>query len=892
MSLAVGDKLGPYEILAPIGAGGMGEVYRARDTKLEREVAIKVLPEAVAQNPERLARFEREAKVLAALNHPNIAQIYGVEQGALVMELVEGETLSGPLPVATALDQARQIADALEAAHEKGIVHRDLKPANIKVTPQGVVKVLDFGLAAMAQNTASRSDVSISPTLTMAATQMGVLLGTAGYMSPEQAAGKAVDKRADIWSFGVVLWEMLTGKRLFDGETISHTLAAVLTKELEWKQLPDRVPAGVRRLLKRCLERDLRRRLPDIGAARLELEDAMTGQDSGLPAESRGRPYRKLPWAVAAVLALGLGALALVHFREQPAAAETVRFQFPMPDKTTFDGTVAISPDGRNVVFRAAGEGGIHLWIRALNSLQSRLLMETSVDTTGLYAVIWSPDSQSVAFVNAGRLYKVSASGGPPQVICDVSGTVLGGAWNRDGDIIFGLYGKTSGVMRVAASGGNATAVTIADPARDELIQAFPTLLPDQRHFLYVRASPRLDQIGISIGSLDAQPKDQSTRILAPTEGNAVFAPSADSRVGQLLYLRDTTLLSQGFDASRLEVKGEPVPVAESVESNNLTRFGYFSASSNGVLIYRAGGGATDSQLTWLDHQGKVLGTIGEPGPIRALALSPDGSRVAEEHPDSETQTSLWIVDLARGVNSRFTLGAGLHRSPLWTPDGNRITFASTSQVYQKASNGAGDEEPWFKGVDVRPSGWSRDGRFLLYHDLDVKTGYDLWLRPADRSGSAPSAGEKPIPIAKGGAISMGRFSPDSRWIAYASRESGIPEIYVRPFDASSPTGAPSGAGKWQVSQGGGQDPHWRGDGKELFYRALDGTVMSVEVTAAPTGAVFQALAPKALFKSPSGQGDWDVTADGKRFLFPVPLAANKSEEFTVVLNWQAGLKK
>jgi hypothetical protein len=659
MALAAGTKLGPYEIIAPIGAGGMGEVYRARDTKLDRDVAIKVLPSALAQDRERLARFEREAKVLAALNHPNIAQIYGVEQGALVMELVEGETLTGPVPLATGLDYARQIADALEAPHEKGIVHRDLKPANIKVTPQGVVKVLDFGLAAVAQPTGSRTDVSISPTLTMAATQMGVLLGTAGYMSPEQAAGKPVDKRADIWAFGVVVWELLTGRHLFDGETLSHTLAAVLTKDVDWTQLPAQVPTGVRTLLRQCLTRDLRRRLPDIGAARLNLEDAMAGQsvEADTPAgHAHGLPPR-LPWAIAAVAtfaAAGLGYVAFRHSQEE--APHVAKVTVLLPEKgqlvagTEFAGPPAVSSDGRHIGFIANVDGKTGLWIRDLDSPTPRLL----AGAEGAINPFWSPDSRYVGFGANGKLKKIDITGGPPLTICDAP-DLRGGTWNKNDVIVFNPTNAAGGLFRVSAAGGAPTPVTELDKSRNENSDRYPWFLPDGRHFLYMGRSREPEKTAVFVGDLESKERKQ----VVSGDTTAMYAAASGNSTGYLLFMRDRTLMAQPFDTGKLATTGEAVPIAEQVD-HAATVYGEFGVSQTGVLAYIAGGRSGDVQITWFDRSSRPSGTVGQPGIIFWASLSPDGATVVSDRVDPQSGLpDLWLHDLARGYRLTLHLRPG-----------------------------------------------------------------------------------------------------------------------------------------------------------------------------------------------------------------------------------------
>jgi predicted Ser/Thr protein kinase len=625
VSLDRGTKFGPYEIVEPIGAGGMGEVYRARDSRLKRDVALKVLPAAFTHDPERLARFTREAEILASLNHPNIAAIYGVEEGALVMELVEGETLAevirrGPAPLDTALEYAGQIAAALDAAHEKGVVHRDLKPANVKVTPEGRVKVLDFGLASVVQGPASANtaDSANSPTLTMRATQAGVVLGTAAYMAPEQARGRPVDRRADIWAFGVILCEMLTGRPAFTGEDITEILASVVKDKPDLSSLPPKV----RPLVERCLEKDPKKRLRDIGDAMSLIESTPGAAAASRPASSR------LAWALAAVVAAAFAAISLVHFREKPPAAELVRFQIPLPGPVTIFGLASVSPDGRRIAFSALGRDGRSvLWVRTLDSLESRPLAATEGVQAPLF---WSPDSRYIAFYVPGKLKKIEVSGGPPQTVCDAPEMWRGGAWSRDGVIIFGAGGLGQGLLRVSEAGGIASPLTKLDPSRREAAHGEPSFLPDGRHFVYLRGSI-LESSGIYVGSLDAKPEQQSTKRLLAIRGSAVYAPAADragvnSGMGHLLFVREGSLMAQAFDSRRQELAGDAVPIAENLSEIGLPRF---SASTTGVLAYQTGGFGLNTRLSWFDRTGKILGTIGEPGPYNTVALSPDGTRVA-----------------------------------------------------------------------------------------------------------------------------------------------------------------------------------------------------------------------------------------------------------------------
>jgi Tol biopolymer transport system component/predicted Ser/Thr protein kinase len=889
MSLAPGAQLGPYEVLALIGAGGMGEVYRARDSRLKRDVALKVLPAAFVHEPERLARFSREAEVLAALNHPNIAAIYGVEDSALVMELVEGETLGeiirrGPAPLDTALEYAGQIAAALDAAHEKGIVHRDLKPANVKITPEGRVKVLDFGLATVVQGPAPTSvaDASNSPTLTMRATQAGVVLGTAAYMAPEQARGRPVDKRADIWAFGVLLCEMLTGRPAFTGADITEILASVVKDKPDLSKLPQKV----RPLLERCLQKDPKSRLRDIG-------DAMALIESTPGAESARRPMpSRLAWPLAAVAAVAFTALSFVHLREKLPAPEAVRFQIPVPGPVNAVSGASVSPDGRRIAFSATGrDGHTVLWVRTLDSLESRRLAATEGATTTPF---WSPDSRFIAFVSSGKLKKIEVSGGPPQTVCDVPELWRGGAWSRQGQIIFGA-GSGQGLMRVSDSGGIAVPLTKLDSSRREAFHGGPSFLPDGRHFVYLRAST-LENSGIYVGSLDAKPEQQSTRRLLTIRSYAVYAPSIDladrsSGMGHLLFVREGSLMAQAFDSGREELAGEAVPIAENLSDVSAPRF---SGSTTGILAYQTGGVGLSTGLTWFDRTGKTLGKVGEPGPYNTVALSPDGTRVAYSRVSTQfggtgmPNSDLWVHEFARNTSTKLTFDASVNWEGVWSADGSRIIFASDRNgafdLYQKVSSGAGKEELLLKSEEGKfPYDWSPDGHFLLYVTVGTGLRGKLWFLPLTGDDRKPERY-----LQTDANESHARFSPDGRYVAYTSDAAGVSDVYVQPFPVAS-------GGKWKI--GSGSQPVWRRDGKELFYISADSKVMAVDVATTPA---FKAGTPKALFAAPIWAGArfvsrYDVTADGQKFLIttvPEETNAAVSAPITVVLNWETGLKK
>ncbi len=885
MPLATGARLQHYEILGPLGAGGMGEVYRAVDSKLRREVAIKVLPPAFSRDASRLARFEREAHVLASLNHPHIAAIYGLEHADgvrfLVLELVEGPTLadrlkSGPIEISEALRIASEIAEALEAAHEKGVVHRDLKPANIKLTTGGKVKVLDFGLAKAVGDPEPSSDASNSPTLTMQETSAGIILGTAAYMSPEQAEGKPVDKRADIWSFGIVLYEMLSGRRCFDGKTVSHVLVHVIEQEPDWSKLPDSLPSGLRDLLKRCLEKDPSRRLRDIGDVRLLLEGTAeqtpatvkSARPSAVAAPSGIHP--RWLWLGLILFFLSTAVLGALYFRPKPApAAQVTRFEIQQPANVTFSNNFALSPDGRKLAFIASEQPRI--WIRSMDGLEPRPLAGTE-GATG--APFWSPDSRYVVFWAGRKLQKIEAAGGPAQTICDSPNSIIGGFWTPDDRIVFAVQ-RTSGLQEVPSSGGTPTSATKF--LANELRHAYPSLLPDDRHFVYARFLS-VTEGGIYLGSLDGKP-DAAPKKLLPDASPVVFSATSPN-FGYILFERSSTLMALPLNVKRLETAGEAFPVAEQV--NGVVTSNNFSASV-GALVYRGGGGL-EQQLTWFDRQGKSLGPAGDPwifSTNAAPALSPDGKHVAVSRVDGQSSNiDIWLLEFARGVSTRFTFDSGADQNPVWSPDGSKIVFAGLRGgeygVYWKASNLVGPEELVYKSgsVSAIPTSWSKDGRFVLY-----------------QSGGAgvfalPMEGEhKPIPVLPAEFDNRGaRFSPDGRFYSYLSSESGKDEVYVRSFDPSSP----SGGGKWQISKNGGAAAHWISNGKEILYMAPDQTLMSVDIS---TNPVFQSGAPKPLFRSNARALYWD-TLDGQRILAPVQAGANAAAPYTVVLNWTSLLPK
>jgi eukaryotic-like serine/threonine-protein kinase len=868
----IGQTLSHYRITAAIGAGGMGEVFRATDTQLGRDVALKVLPAAFATDAERLARFEREAKLLASLNHPNIAHVYGFEKATrddgsavhfLAMELVEGDELAermkrGPIPVDETIVIAMQIAEALEEAHEKGIVHRDLKPGNIKLTPDGKVKVLDFGLAkayAGDRGSGSSPDLSHSPTLAHTGTAAGLILGTAAYMSPEQARGKAVDKKADIWAFGVVLWEMLTGRRLFEGETVSDILAAVLTMAPDLDALPMGVPSRVRRLLEHCLRKDPKQRLHDIADARIELSEA--GDEVTAPAEVRSAPRQRnlVPWAVTALM-IGLAAWALLGPDRAAPPARPLKVSILPPSGTTASGPVDISRDGRQIAFTAsAADGRARLYVRDLDALEPRAIPGTE----GANAPFFSPDGRSVGFFAERKLKRVDLAGGPARELADAPDH-RGGSWGTQNLIVF-APGGGGAIYRVPVAGGAAAPVTAIDPAALETSHRWPRFLPDGKRFLFLSRKPQPPgRLAVEVGSVEGGLR---TRLVESSTSGA-FAR------GRLYFTRETTLLSQALDEGTLAVSGEPVPVADDVwRDPNTDGLTAFSVAEGGTLVYRRGGLAL-SQLTWLDREGKTLGTLGAPAIIGDVSLSADGRRALVDLTDAARDvSSLFVLDGATGRSTRLTFGAGNQSSCLYSPDGRQFVFGWDAKgpfdMFRQGIDGTGEPEPLLTSpVWKFPETWSPDGRFLAFTQDEPGKPRNLWILPL--TGEA-----KPFPFTQTNAEEWAAaFSPDGRFLAYVSDESGRSEVFIRTFPAS--------PGKWQVSSGGGTSPAWGRDGKELFYVGADGAIVAVPIALSARGlepGIPRPLFRLAALKAATGWGatPFDVAADG-RFLANVYTSA------------------
>ena len=921
MSLAPGSRLGTYDILSPLGAGGMGEVYRARDTKLNRDVAIKILPDLFAHDSERVARFAREAQTLASLNHPNIAQIYGIleEAGggavpstapspashvhALVMELVEGDDLSaliarhagsqdpayiGPdvarglqtpgMPLADVLPIARQIADALEAAHDQGIVHRDLKPANIKVRADGTVKVLDFGLAkALDPAGASSAEAAHSPTMTARATQMGMIIGTAAYMAPEQARGKAVDRRADIWAFGAVLFEMLTGRRAFPGTDISDVLATVLKSEPDWAAIPAGTSSSVRRLLRRCLEKDPRRRLSAIGDARFDLDD---DEPPVVLAPAAARPpsrWRWVPWAFAAASLVTATALAVGQFRPASRDPErAIRFHVETPEsssQTRRGRGFELSPDGRFLAIVSAGE----LWVRPLDSVSPR----RSGGIDGATYPFWSPDSAWIGFFADGQLKKVARDGGTVRAICDAPDG-RGAAWGPDNVIIFSAAQGSRGLSRVSAQGGKPTALTQLPSGETNRYHRYPQFLPDGRSFLFQFLTSSPEAAGIYVGTIDG---GVPVRVLDGVE-QAMYAPGPGGSTGFLLYRRQDALLAQPFDPAARRISGDAMPVADGVGSGPNTGAGAFAVSPSGVLAFSSDW-SQSGELIWIDRAGQRLGAIsGESRELQGVSLAQGSKRVAY---GAGKPSDVWVQSLPGGEPSRFTFGPEPGWAyPLWSPDGRELAYTTFDRVgfpkyeirRRRADRGGAEETLLQATQTLYPWDWSPDGRFLVFSD----EAYDLALLPL-------SGDHRPVPLLTAPGIqAFAQFSPDGRFLAYTSDQQGQTDVYVGTVPASGAV--------WQVSTSGGSMPRWRRDGRELFYRAVDGTLMVVSfgtgVGARGAAAVDERTAPKALFKGIPSSGNSQIFTyaaadDGQRFLVGASRKADQPP-ITMVVNWQAAL--
>jgi Tol biopolymer transport system component/predicted Ser/Thr protein kinase len=860
MPLSLGTRLGPYEIVSRLGAGGMGEVYQARDTRLNRTVAIKT---STAQFSER---FEREAHAIAALNHPHICSLYDVGPDYLVMEYVDGKPLTGPVPLDRALALAAQILDALDAAHKKGIVHRDLKPGNILVTASGI-KLLDFGLAKTTMEVAAGNATASVPL-----TGAGTILGTLQYMSPEQLEGREADARSDIFAFGLVLYELVTGRPAFSGPSQASLIAAVLKETPPPVSATVPVPHAIERVVMTCLEKDPDKRWQSAREARHALDWMAHQPAAALEIAAGGGSKRPTLWktltGVSAITAAGaLVALWAIASRPAPAP-EVIRFQVPPPQNTRFEIYVAVSPDGRHLAFTAIDADGVpRIWVRDLKTLEARPLPGTEAPQS----LIWSPDSRFLAFGFRTQLKKVDILGGPPQMLCEVRYPVGSGTWT-DGTILFG--GRGSGaITSVSDKGGEAVAVTSPGGG----FNSFPSFLTDSRHFVYYASTPP----GIYVGSLDVPPDQQARTPILAGVTMATFVAARNGMPGRLLFIRDGTLLAQPFDETKISLGGEAVPVAERVASVN--QYSVFSVSRTGTLAYRAGGQAANRQLTWVDRTGQIQGTIGDAGAHDQLALSADGRRVAARDViGAGTAGDIWITDLGRGISTRLTFDRQAGGFPVWSPDGSRIFFRRMTDLYQKVASGAGEAEPLHTGDGVStPTDVSPDGRFLLFTQFGGTTLEDLRILSLEGNRQVVTLLASPF------SESQAVFSPDGRWVAYSSLESGRLEVYVRPFTTAG--GVPAlGGGKWQISKDGGAVPQWRADGKEIVYRALvNGSPTAVDVEGS---TVFNTGVPRRLFALTSNT-PWVITSDGQRFLISQGPQQDLQEPITVVLNWDSSLR-
>jgi Tol biopolymer transport system component/predicted Ser/Thr protein kinase len=886
MSLSAGARLGPYEIQSAVGAGGMGEVYRARDTRLNRTVAIKVLPAPFAADPQLRERFEREAKAISRLNHPHICTLYDVghQDGTdfLVMEYLEGETLAmrlekGALPLDQALRVGVEVADALDKAHRAGIVHRDLKPGNIIVTKTGA-KLLDFGLAKATGPIVAGTAMSMLPTSPQNLTAQGTILGTFQYMAPEQLDGGEADARSDIFAFGAVLYEMLTGNKAFPGKTQASVIGAILKDQPPpISTFQPLTPPALDRLVATCLAKDPDERWQSARDLTRELKwsAASAAQPHALaPAVAKKTLAGnvRVAWLVA-MMALIVAIATPLYLR--PVAPESIVTRLdvvtpPTPDPFSF----ALSPDGRQLAFVAAGGEGSRLWVRSFDHETARPL----VGTEGASYPFWSPDGNALGFFGNGKLKRVDVAGGAPQTLADVPGA-RGGTWNRDGVIVYAP--QQAGLMRIAAAGGTPAALTHLAPGQGT--HRWPQFLPDGRRFLFLSALGQPNTHGVYLGSLDGR---EPTRLLFG-ETAAVYSPA-----GYLLRVVQGVLVAHRFDAERGVVNSESVTVAQAVGTDDGTFHSAFSVGSN-ALAHRPGGIAR-RQLVWVDRTGQVTGTLRPPDDAipASPTLAPDGRRVALNR-FVQGNFDVWIIDIARGLPSRFTFDAANDQGAIWSPDASRLVFNSSRNgnwdLFEKLASGARDERSLLvTPQDKVPFDWSPDGRFLLYASKDPKTGSDLWALPVVGDG-------KPVPVVQTGADDReGQFSPDGRWVSYVSNESGIDEVYIRPF--------PDPGGKWQVSTNGGVDPRWRRDGRELFYLAPDSKLMAVAIQVGAEGRSLNPGPPVALFPTHLATGasvnigflstaQYAVAPDG-RFLMNVTAEETAAAPITIVLNWPTALKR
>ncbi len=885
MALTAGTKLGPYEIQSPLGAGGMGEVYRARDTRLERIVAVKILPSHLSENPEAKQRFDQEARTISSVNHPNICTLYDVghQDGTdyLVMEFLEGETLAdrlrkGPLPIDQVLRDGLDICEGLDKAHRCGVVHRDLKPGNIMLT-KGGAKLMDFGLAKASVSTAAAASglsmTSSTPPGSHPLTAQGTVVGTFQYMSPEQVEGKPADARSDIFALGAVLYEMTTGKRAFEGKTAASAMAAVLEREPPpITSLQPMTPPAFERLVKSCLAKDPDDRWQTAHDVKLQLRQILEGGSQITSSAVAIQPARKragkLAWIIAGPFAAVAAVALFFLYQAEQKQLPVLRVEINPPDKLLFNlsgdhgGPAVISPDGHYIVFSAYGSGGAQLYLRALDSTSSQPL----AGTEGAMFPFWSPDSRSIAFFTDDKLKRIEATGGTPVTICE-STLGRGGSWGPDGTIVVALSYNT-GISRVSANGGPPTPVTTIDGVRYSS-HRWPWFLPDGKHFLYVAVkhnSPNSPDTAVFFASLDGK----ENRLLFHTLSNAVYVS------GRLLFQRENSVVTQSFDPVTGKFSGEPQTLSENVHfDSGLWRMN-LSASNDGMLVYASGTSSGTEILTWYDRSGKKLGTVGERTEYFDLDLSPDEKQLAATELSTATAT-IWIHDLVNNRRTRLTFSGGAHLTPFWSPDGKQVAFTSNQQaaISVKTLDRSAPEQtlisspkPIFQAI----TDWSHDGRYLMY-EQGIGFNVDLWVLPM-------SGDHKPFLYTN--AASRGTFSPNGRWVAYVAQESGRPEVFVAPF--------PWTGTKWQISNGGGAEPRWRADGKELFYFDLNGLV-AVQVDSA--GPAFQVGSSKLLFRIPLRgiiAREYAPSKDGQRFIAVSP-SEGSSQSLTLVQNWLAELQ-
>jgi len=906
--LAPNTVISHYRLLSPLGAGGMGEVYLAEDTKLGRKVALKLLPAEFTRDAGHMRRFEQEARAASALNHPNILTIFEIGEADgeryIATEYIDGQTLrerlnGDRLSPPAAIDIASQIAAALTAAHEAGIVHRDIKPENVMLRGDGIVKVLDFGLAKLIEQRPAALD-SRAPTLAKAHTDPGTVLGTVGYMAPEQVRGQEADHRADIFSFGVILYEMLSGRRAFGGDSAVEVMNAILKEEPpELGETNTKISPQLVKTVRRCLEKKPERRFQsasDLGFA-LEALSAPSGSRPESQLESQAaapaitdnvgassvRTRERLAWLVATALLLGMLGFAWAYFTRQHATdVRTFNTSILPPEKSSF-GQIAVSPDGRYLAFTAATGGKLQLWVRAFDSAEARALP----DTQDARVPFWSPDSRFIGFFADGRLKKIEVTGGPVQSLCDVV-VLFGAAWSRAGVILFGRAGD--GLLRISETGGEVTRVTTPDRSRQEGMHHYPTFLPDGRHFLYSIQSSQKETRGVYLGSLDDETLKRRLLDDVTVIKYVAAVPGATAgAAGWLIFGRNDALLARPFDATRLEFTGEPFTVSERIGRDVIaSNYSTLSISDNGVLVFDPGLNRQRRIYRWVDRRGQRISPFEvDAGPGQPW-LSADEKRFIADLIDPQFRTSeLYLYGVSGGDHTRFTFNPATDFAPVWAPDGNSIVWASSrngvSGLFQKAANLEGEETLLLQSDQpIFPTDWSRDGRFIIYRKVDPKTKLDVWALPTPGSDKS-----EPFSVIRtDDSETAGTLSPDGRWIAYASDASGKFEVYVQSFSGS--------GGKRQVSNGGGNYPRWRRDGKELFYYTRDGKLMVAQVR---SGESFDVGAVNSLFDFRAGSltltfAPYAVTGDGQRFLINTVVETEPNAPLTVVTNWTAGAKK